>query len=113
MNICHYSDAKLALEAGKHCLLEKVHDLGTLRHHYIPTHHLVLLLRRQRKLKRHGFWDQNGYGVDMDADNGIASNPQRSRMEDLDDPRQVQKLILDGRYIQSSLIPRQTKRTPS
>ncbi|ORY35372.1 hypothetical protein BCR39DRAFT_509126 [Naematelia encephala] len=23
MNICHYDDAKLALEAGKHCLLEK------------------------------------------------------------------------------------------
>lgn len=24
MNTCHFDDAKLALDAGKHCLLEKV-----------------------------------------------------------------------------------------
>ncbi len=28
MNTSHYDDTKLALEAGKHCLLEKVSSLG-------------------------------------------------------------------------------------
>jgi predicted dehydrogenase len=31
MNISHYDDTKLALEAGKHCLLEKVNMISAVR----------------------------------------------------------------------------------